>query len=45
MAEIRPYDGDLPSIVIRYARANLPAVMEALQALHHRGFRIFLKEG
>jgi hypothetical protein len=45
MAEIRPYNGDQPYIFISYARANLPAVMEAVQALHHRGFRIFLKEG
>lgn len=45
MAEIRPYNGDQPYIFISYAHANSPAVMEVVQELHHRGFRIFLKEG
>lgn len=45
MAEIRPYDGDQPYIFISYAHANSPAVMEVVQELHHRGFRIWYDDG
>lgn len=45
MAEIRPYNGDQPYIFISYAHANSPAVMEVVQELHHRGFRIWYDDG
>ena len=45
MAEIRPYNGDQPYIFFSYAHANSPAVMEVVQELHHRGFRIWYDDG
>ncbi len=45
MAEIRPYNGDQPYIFISYAHANSPAVMEVVQELHHRSFRIWYDDG
>ena len=45
MAAIQPYEGDRPYIFISYAHANSPAVIEVVQELVERGFRIWYDEG
>ena len=45
MADIKPYDGEQPYIFISYAHANTPAVMQVVQELHDRGFRIWYDDG
>lgn len=45
MSIVRPYEGDRPYIFISYAHANAPAVMEVVQELSERGFRVWYDEG
>ncbi|MCR5089622.1 MAG: TIR domain-containing protein [Oscillospiraceae bacterium] len=45
MNRIRPYEGDEPYIFISYAHANSPAVMEVVEELHDRGYRIWYDDG
>ncbi len=45
MNTIRPYEGNEPYIFISYAHANSPAVMEVVQELHDRGYRVWYDDG
>lgn len=45
MEYFKPYEGDKPYIFISYAHADSPAVMEVVNRLHDRGYRIWYDEG
>lgn len=45
MEYFKPYEGDKPYIFISYAHADSPAVMEIVNRLHDRGYRIWYDEG
>lgn len=45
MSSVKPYEGDKPYIFISYAHANTPAVMQVVEELSERGFRIWYDEG
>lgn len=42
---VKVYEGEKPYIFISYAHANAPAVMQVLDALSSRGFRIWYDDG
>lgn len=45
MEYFKPYEGEKPYIFISYAHADSPAVMEVVNRLHDRGYRIWYDEG
>lgn len=45
MSHFTPYEGAEPYIFTSYAHANSPAVMEVIEAMHARGYRIWYDEG
>lgn len=45
MKSVKPYEGDQPYLFISYAHANAPAVMEIVQELSDRGFRVWYDAG
>lgn len=45
MNSVKPYEGDQPYLFISYAHANAPAVMEIVQELFDRGFRVWYDAG
>lgn len=45
MSRFIPYEGAEPYIFTSYAHADSPAVMEVIEAMHARGYRIWYDEG